>query len=1289
MNWQAFRLYALWCWHQLLTLGLALLVVVAVMVGVSRELLPLADDYRPRLEQAISQRLGLPVTLQRLEGEADGLQLFLRLVNLRLHDPARPATVLLRVPEVELRPAVWQSLLHRELRVDVRLHGLDLHLDQQPDGRFQLRELASLARRDAASAERTLGYVLRQPLLALSESRIAIRLNDLPGITLAGIEMVNRNDGESHRLAGRLRLPGAAEELALQIELDGEPLRWRQGQVRAWLRLPVVTLDGWLPAVAGVGTPYGLTLERLRGGGQYWLGLDRGRLVSARADVDWRDVVFRRDGQPRQVQDLRGQFAWSRNTGGWQLAGAHLQGRIDGENWPLPALALRGGPAALAVAARNTNVGGALRLLAWAPLPPALAEWLREAAPAGQVAGLRADLAARPQGGWALRRLDVEAAGLGVGTVGPRPGVQGLGGWLRWTPDRAWAGLVLRQGALHLPSFQADPLPVFHLEGRLRLAREGEGWRLDSGPFKAANADLGASGVLSLALPPAPAQARVSLAAQVQQARAGSAWRYVPVRAAGEKTVAWLRQHLTAGVIPRAELYLEGPLHPDPEQDPSRFLLRADLRQASLDYAPGWPGLRELDAEVIVAGPSLVVQGGRARLLDGSRAEGLAASIPDFHDPVLAVSGNIASTGADVTRLFRDSPLAQQLPGLTDVLALEGPLTGRLVLGMPLRGGKPDIDVWARLADNRLFLKPARLTASRLAGELRYSTREGLSSPRLEAELLEAPVRADIRSEGGARPGLVVNVDGQAGVPALRRWLGSSLLDFASGAAPYQARISVPAGGSPRLQLDSSLVGLRLALPAPLGKTQAEAVPLRYQVGFGGAEQYGRLQYGQRMSGGLVWAGSRLDRALLRLDSASAAWPQQPGLEIEGRLARLDIAEWRPVLARQARRQRPATVAARGDDAMPGLTRLDLDVQDLLAEGRRLRNARLDLRRQGSAWQLGVDSDELAASARLPDAPGSEIGVTFSRLQWPLPPAPAAGKAVAVAAGLNPVAGLGNRPVVISGDGLRLAAWPGLGPLNVKARLLPLPAGLRVEDVALRGSLLDFRGQLDWQWRGGDSSRLQGSASTGNVAGLLAAFGVTPPLAGRGGVAELDLSWPAAPDRAAAGLLDGRVRVALESGRLLNVSTGTSASRVFGWLSLENLQRRFKGDFADVTRRGLAFDSITLEGTLAGGVMQPATVRIKGPTLQAEGLGRLDLGQRKVDQHYTVTMPMTSAVPIAAVVMAGPVVGGAVAAAQMAFDKQIDKATQLHYHVSGDWTDPRVERLTSRPAVPAQAGRAH
>lgn len=1279
MNWQSFRRYALWCWHQLLTLGLALLVIVAAMVGVSRELLPVVDVYRPRLEAALSRELGMPVTVQRLEGEADGLQLFLHLSRLDLHDPAAPGTVLLRVPDVEVRPQVWQSLFHLELRVDVRMRGLNLHVDQRPDGGLQLRELAGLASRDAATVEKTLRFVLSQPVLAVSESRINVDMRDLPDLALTRVELVNRNDGDVHRMSGRMHLPDTRDALAFQLELQGDPLHWQQHKLKMWGHLPVMALDGWMPPLSRLGEPYGIRMERLTGGGHYWLEFDRGQLTAVSADVDWRDLRMTRDGAPRHLEGLRGQLAWHRNAVGWQLTGEHLQGRIDGMAWPLPALAVRAGPRSLSVAARNTNIAGTLRLLSSVPMPEAIANWVHEASPAGQVAGLRADLAPREEGGWALRRLDAVASGLTVRPVEAHPGVRNLDGWVRWTPDRAWAGVTMRQGELQLPDFLRESVPVFHLDGRIRLARDGDGWRVDSDTLQGANADFGTSALVSISLP-ADAPPRLSIAATLTQARLDQAWRYVPWHIAGDRTLAWLRKSLTAGMAPHGALLYEGPVHADPDRDPGRFQLELATQGGSLDYAAGWPGLRGLDAVLTIDGARLMLSGGQARLLDGTVGEGLVAQIADLHHPVLDVSGRLTSTGGDLARLFRDSPLARRVPGLPDILLLEGSFQGDLALSMALPEGVPDVTVTARMRDNRLQLIPAKLVANHLHGEVQYSSRTGLRSDGLDAELLEAPVHATIRSEGGEHQTVYVDASGVADIAALHRWLAAPLLDLMSGRSPYAVHIAVPGGGGGRLQVDSSLAGVRVALPAPLGKAASETVPFRYQLGLGSGDQLGRVQYGSRLSGGLVWSGRRLDRALLRFDSTAAAWPERSGLEIEGRMAHLDVGEWRPVLAHLQKGNSP-TVTAGTEATTPDLTRLDLEVQDLQAEGWRLRNAHVDLTRSPSAWQLALDSDELAATARVPDDAGSAIGLGFTRVQWPLPPSPA--KAPAGNGGLNPVSGLGNRALVINGQGLHLTAWPGLGALDVKASVQPLPTGVRVEDIALHGPLLDFHGTVDWQWRGGASTRVQGKAESTDINGLFTAFGVTPPLISKRATCDLDLTWPGAPDRAAFGLLDGHVSLGLEQGRLLNVSASTSASRIFGWFSLANLQRRLKGDFADVTRRGLAFDSISLEGPLDAGVMAPAEVQMKGPTLQARGQGRLDIGRRKVDQQYVVTMPVTSAVPLAAVMMAGPVVGGAVAAAQMAFDKQIGRATELHYRVSGDWDNPQVERLSGHDAAPA------
>ncbi|HEX6590839.1 MAG TPA: AsmA-like C-terminal region-containing protein, partial [Moraxellaceae bacterium] len=450
---------------------------------------------------------------------------------------------------------------------------------------------------------------------------------------------------------------------------------------------------------------------------------------------------------------------------------------------------------------------------------------------------------------------------------------------------------------------------------------------------------------------------------------------------------------------------------------------------------------------------------------------------------------------------------------------------------------------------------------------------------------------------------------------------------------------------------------------------------------------------GQRLSGGLVWDGSRLDRALFRLDGNAAAWPQHAGIEVEGRLSRLDLREWKPWVERLQRLSPGGTVAAKGEAPLPSLTRLELETREIVGDGLRLQDARLALGREPAAWRISLSSDEVEGAALVPDAASSDIRITFSRLQWPLATGEAgkADPAPAASAPANPVAGLGSRSFSINGEGMKLTAWPGLGAIGVSARLLPSPYGLRIEDIDVDSNVLDFQGRMDWQWRGGVRTRLRGTATSQNVAGVLSALGYAPSLVSPKATAEFDLGWAGAPDSPQATALDGQLKLSVEQGRLLTISNTTSASRVFGWFDVDNLKRRFKGDFSDVLKKGLSFDKASLSGNLQGGVMNQALFSVDGPTLKADGQGKLDIGRQQMDQQFTVMVPVSSAVPVAAVVVAGPVVGGAVVAAQLAFGKQIDKVTQLRYHVSGDWANPKVERMNMkvfdlRPEKAAEGG---
>ncbi|MGO2147423.1 hypothetical protein, partial [Halomonas sp.] len=55
-----------------------------------------------------------------------------------------------------------------------------------------------------------------------------------------------------------------------------------------------------------------------------------------------------------------------------------------------------------------------------------------------------------------------------------------------------------------------------------------------------------------------------------------------------------------------------------------------------------------------------------------------------------------------------------------------------------------------------------------------------------------------------------------------------------------------------------------------------------------------------------------------------------------------------------------------------------------------------------------------------------------------------------------------------------------------------------------------------------------------------------------------------------------------------------------------------------------------------------------------------------------VVMPVTQTLPIAALAVGAPVVGGALFIADQLFGSALDRATTIHYRARGPWTSPQV-----------------
>ena len=106
LHWPRLQTLFRWAFH----LGWISLALSLIFYFLGLRLLAEVDQYRPRLEAAISEALTAPVHIERLEGDWRGLHPEVRIRNLRIGHPAAPDTTLLHIPVISVEPSFRQSL---------------------------------------------------------------------------------------------------------------------------------------------------------------------------------------------------------------------------------------------------------------------------------------------------------------------------------------------------------------------------------------------------------------------------------------------------------------------------------------------------------------------------------------------------------------------------------------------------------------------------------------------------------------------------------------------------------------------------------------------------------------------------------------------------------------------------------------------------------------------------------------------------------------------------------------------------------------------------------------------------------------------------------------------------------------------------------------------------------------------------------------------------------------------------------------------------------------------------
>jgi uncharacterized protein YhdP len=248
---------------------------------------PQIAGQRERIEQALSQQLGLKVQIAALDASWKGLRPELSIHGLRVFD--HEDRVALELPQIETSMA-WSSLVYMRLRL-YRLEIIRPELDirRLADGRVFIAGLQiNTGTSDSGLGDLLLGQrevLVRDARLVWTDEQ-----REAPELALERVNFRLENFGDSHRFA-LLASPPVAYSANLDVrgDLHGSGFK----QLADWRGNLYLSLDDADLAVWQKWLDYPLALPRGRGGIRTWLSFNGKHLESLAADVALADVALR------------------------------------------------------------------------------------------------------------------------------------------------------------------------------------------------------------------------------------------------------------------------------------------------------------------------------------------------------------------------------------------------------------------------------------------------------------------------------------------------------------------------------------------------------------------------------------------------------------------------------------------------------------------------------------------------------------------------------------------------------------------------------------------------------------------------------------------------------------------------------------------------------------------------------------------------------------------------------------------------------------------------------------
>lgn len=854
------------------------------------------------------------------------------------------------------------------------------------------------------------------------------------------------------------------------------------------------------------------------------------------------------------------------------------------------------------------------------------------------------------------------------------PGVQGMSGNFSYQDDKIRLALDSHNVVIDYAKIFSEPIVINHVQAQWG-ALPKEDTRLHGMISTLQIADAVFSGTVSIDQQKGKIQ-DVDLILEGKKWQIKEALALLPRKVMDEILVEWLKTALQEGNIKQSTLRFKGNPKKFPfDKQEGLFETRFVLENVKLNYAPDWPELNDLKANLTFRNREMLVEAEHAVIANGALFA-TQATITDLAAPIaiLDVKAKLNNQLPQAMEVIENSPLNDSIGKSLSALQFQGGFDLDLGLSIPLTkkvGFPVKVSGKMELEDAKVRVPDWKLEADHVKGVVFFSEKSVLSE-NLIGEMLNHQTAFTVATRSKEEPDFQITIKGHIGATDLEKWLALSdyhfKTDFIEGDTDYVATLDVFENEKNQpfvLKIRSDLNGVEVKAPLPFKKeakiSKATLFSLEWQphqfaqleveydeqanavVLLKVEERDWQFQGGHINLGGLGKAKKREDKILL----------------VDGQMDELDLNEWKKVFLKES-------VGALSFEPL-----IALNINKLVFENEVFAKTQVEAQwdKVSKLWNFNFDGPSLKGHVVLPEGEDQrEIVVDLKKL-------------TIMGSDENASFQLAEKEVIQRPIDLKIKKLKvkGKSLTDFQARVEPSSKGYDVPRMQMKLKNADIL--LSGQWDVLTQVKqvtAEGKILTRNTSDLFKALGMSGTVHHAKGNIDFSVQWEGMPTKIDYSTLTGKAAFHLTNGYVQGVDPGIG--RVLNLLSLDTMQRRLNLDFSDVTKKGFAFDRFIGAFQFGKGKVSSNKVSLQGPSANIESYGQADLESQEINGVLIVMPNVTGSLPVAAAIAAGnPAVGAAVWLVDKMVSKKLQEIHRYRYRLVGTWDAPKLEDISSFP----------